>query len=379
MENRYEDLLALIYEASLEPSKWGEFLECFAEATNSAGSVLFLHDFSDHSSTALPSPNNSFVAHARTDEAFIESFQSHYSKVNVWLENAKQYDEGVPVISSQLYPDAELPKTEFFDGWLRPQGYFYSIGGSILQQSDVSVRLTALRSHSSGIYADAEMALYQRLVPHLQRSLRIHWQLLQEQEARNLRETALSRMPQAVVLLNETGKVLFANRLAETIFRQGCGPTAINGRFTAVGLQYADNIRENLHRACMGVGSSLRLVDPHSGRQWVITFSPLPASTYATAGGSRVMAVISEPDKLEPDNHDAFAKLYHLTVAETRVLKHLLQQQSPQEIAESLHVSINTVRTQLSALFAKTQTKNQRELVKFCLSHPMISIDGRAE
>jgi DNA-binding CsgD family transcriptional regulator len=341
--------------------------------------MLFLHDFSNRSSTTSPSLNNSFVAHARADEAFVVSFQSHYSKVNVWLENAKKYGEGVPVISSQLYPDNELPKTEFFDGWLRPQGYFYSIGGSILRQSDVSVRLTALRPRNSGAYSDVEMALYLRLVPHLQRSLRVHWQLLQEQEARTLREAALERMSQAVVLLNETGKILFANQKAEAIFRRGNGPASVNGRFTAVGAQNAGSILESLRLACMGIGSSVKLTDSVSGRQWVITFSPLSDSMPITTEGYRIMAVISEPDKQEPDNLNAFAKLYQLTAAENRVLTQLLQQRSPQGIAESLHVSINTVRTQLRALFAKTQTKNQRELVKFCLSHPMVSIDKRAE
>lgn len=373
MDNRYEELLGLIYEASLTPAKWRDFLECFADATNSTGSLLFLHDFSDRSSTASPSPNNSFVAHARTDETFIESFQNHYSKVNVWLENAKQYGEGVPVVSSQLYPDTDLAKTEFYDGWLRPQGYFYSIGGAILQQSDVSVRLTALRPRSSGSYTEAETALYHRLMPHLQRSLRIHWQLVSEQEARSLREAALDQMSQAFVLLNETGKVLFANQKAETIFRQNGGPIVVNERLTAAGLQDSYSIFESLRRASMGVGSSVRLTDTGSGRQWIITFSPLSASMPITTEGGRIMAVISEPDKQYLGNMNAFAKLYQLTAAETRVLEHLLQQQSPQEIADALHVSINTVRTQLRALFAKTQTKNQRELVKFCLSHPMIN------
>jgi DNA-binding CsgD family transcriptional regulator len=49
----------------------------------------------------------------------------------------------------------------------------------------------------------------------------------------------------------------------------------------------------------------------------------------------------------------------------------LLVKESTQEIAETLQISIKTLRTQLSALFAKTQTKNQRELVKYYLSHPM--------
>jgi DNA-binding CsgD family transcriptional regulator len=69
-------------------------------------------------------------------------------------------------------------------------------------------------------------------------------------------------------------------------------------------------------------------------------------------------------------NLGGFAKLYRLTSAETRVLEQLLVKENTQEIAEALQISIKTLHTQLSALFAKTQTKNQRELVKYYLSHP---------
>jgi hypothetical protein len=146
-EAQFDELVGLIYDAGMEPAAWRQFLECFSEAMHSAGSLLFVHDFGTGRSTTASSSNRSFVAQARTDEAFLESLQKEFGHANVWLQNAKRYGEGIPVISSQLYPDTDLPRTEFFNGWLKPQDYFYSIGGAILQQGDVSVRLTTLRSH----------------------------------------------------------------------------------------------------------------------------------------------------------------------------------------------------------------------------------------
>jgi DNA-binding CsgD family transcriptional regulator/PAS domain-containing protein len=335
--------------------------------------VLFLHDFTDRSSTTTSSSDHSFVAHARADEAFIESFQNHYSQLNVWFENAKHYGEGVPVVSSRLYPDKDLPKTEFFDGWLNPQNYFYSIGGAILQRGGLSVRLTALRSRDVGTYTEREVVLYQRLMPHLRRALHIHWRLLQEQEIRGLGETALDRMQQAVALLDGDGKVLFANRQAEAIFREGGGPLVINQRLTAAGAQDAAAIRESLRQARQGSGCSMGGIHLGTGRHWLITFMPLPGTFVQTlTEETRIMALIAEPGKLDTGSLGSFAKLYRLTPAETRVLEQLLVKESTQEIVESLQIGIKTLRTQLSSLFAKTQTKNQRELMKFYLSHPMV-------
>jgi DNA-binding CsgD family transcriptional regulator/PAS domain-containing protein len=372
MEEQFDELVGLIYDAGMEPAAWRRFLECFSEAMHSTGSLLFVHDFGTGHSTTASSPNRSFVAQARTDEDFLESLQKEFGHSNVWLQNAKRYGEGIPVISSQLYPDADLPKTEFFNGWLKPQDYFYSIGGAILQQGDVSVRVTTLRSRRAGIYTESEIALYRRLMPHLQRALRIHWRLSLEQEMRSLREHALDRMNQAVALLDGDGKVLFANRQAEAIFREGSGPLVINQRLTAAGAQDAAVIRESLYQARQGSGGSMEVKGIGTGQRWMITFIPLPSAFAQTlTEEARIMALLAEPGKLATGNLGSFAKLYRLTPAETRVLEQLLVKESTQEIAEALQISIKTLRTQLSALFSKTQTKNQRELVKFYLSHPI--------
>jgi DNA-binding CsgD family transcriptional regulator/PAS domain-containing protein len=371
-EAQFDELVGLIYDAGMEPAAWRQFLECFSEAMHSAGSLLFVHDFGTGRSTTASSSNRSFVAQARTDEAFLESLQKEFGHANVWLQNAKRYGEGIPVISSQLYPDTDLPRTEFFNGWLKPQDYFYSIGGAILQQGDVSVRLTTLRSRRAGVYTESELALYRRLMPHLQRALRIHWRLSLEQETRRLREHTLDQMSQAVALLDGDGKVLFANRQAEAIFRDSGGPLVINQRLTAARAQDAAAIRENLRQARQGTGSSMGVKGIGTGQRWMITFMPLPSAFAQTlTEEARVMALIAEPGKLATGNLGGFAQLYRLTPAETRVLEQLLVKESTQEIAETLQIGIKTLRTQLSALFAKTQTKNQRELVKFYLSHPM--------
>jgi DNA-binding CsgD family transcriptional regulator len=57
------------------------------------------------------------------------------------------------------------------------------------------------------------------------------------------------------------------------------------------------------------------------------------------------------------------AELFQLSPAEQRLAELLAQQLSPEACAERLNVSINTVRSQLRALFRKTDTSRQAELV----------------
>ncbi|MGO4741706.1 helix-turn-helix transcriptional regulator [Bosea sp. 2KB_26] len=56
-------------------------------------------------------------------------------------------------------------------------------------------------------------------------------------------------------------------------------------------------------------------------------------------------------------------RMFGLTMAETRLALKMARGEVPLDVARSSHLSRSTVRSQLSALFAKTQTKRQAELV----------------
>ena len=61
---------------------------------------------------------------------------------------------------------------------------------------------------------------------------------------------------------------------------------------------------------------------------------------------------------------EAIALLYGLTIAERNVLEHVASSHSPQETADRLGVSVNTVKTHLQKIFAKTNTARQADLVR---------------
>lgn len=61
---------------------------------------------------------------------------------------------------------------------------------------------------------------------------------------------------------------------------------------------------------------------------------------------------------------EALAELYGLTLAESRVLEHIGQGETPQEAAERLGISLTTVKTHLQRIFAKTETTRQADLVR---------------
>jgi DNA-binding CsgD family transcriptional regulator len=238
------------------------------------------------------------------------------------------------------------------------------------EQGHPPMNLNFHRAIGSDYFGPEEHRMMRGLLPHFRRALRIRWRMAQHEDACSLREAALERMPQAVALLDSAGHILYANAQAEALFSQGTGPIAHKRRLTAADSHDAARIKEALSKCAQGEGVGLKLENPALGKSWAASFIPLRASAPSGEPAARILLLIASPDRAPTQGLPHFAQLYRLTPAETRVLQHLLERQSTQDIAEALKISVKTLRIHLSSLFAKTGTANQRELVRFFFSHP---------
>lgn len=116
--------------------------------------------------------------------------------------------------------------------------------------------------------------------------------------------------------------------------------------------------------ACTGEAQTLEL-DGHCIGRWKLHVVPFELrAPDAGRQPSRTMLVVLE---LVSRSREArlleFRQRFHLSAAETEVLALLLQGMAPKEIAARRGAALSTVRTQMSALFAKTLCRSQRELI----------------
>lgn len=377
-DEKLDTLIQRIYDAALDDMLWSSVIHELALLIQAVDSLFF----SPRSAT-----NQAFMLSplANADISAWQHFADYYWQHDVWAIGAKnqgQIQTGSVFHGDQFIDRHKFRETEIYCDLLKPMlnGVEVIMGVVVFDESTLKQSPPLFLSLYKGPFAEAfnqqDERLVRHLLPHLQRALRIRWKLAGEQQMRELREQALEQVAAAVILLDTTGRLLFANQKAEWLLRQSGNPTVINGCLCGLDAYENNAIKYALRQAREGIGSTLRLGNAPPIGTRIATFSPITEtrSEQLPIPTTRIMVMITEPDKPDPGDLSSFAQLYRLTVAETRVLKHLLQQQSPHEIAETLHVGIKTVRTQLSALFAKTHTKNQRELIQFCLSHPMIKV-----
>jgi DNA-binding CsgD family transcriptional regulator len=78
--------------------------------------------------------------------------------------------------------------------------------------------------------------------------------------------------------------------------------------------------------------------------------------------------VIVDPARNPALPHNVLRRLYGLTPAEIRLTDQVASGKDLQSAAEELGISYKTARTQLAAIFRKTSTSRQGELVKLLLS-----------
>jgi DNA-binding CsgD family transcriptional regulator len=92
-----------------------------------------------------------------------------------------------------------------------------------------------------------------------------------------------------------------------------------------------------------------------------------------------VVVLIANPDDPRPPSIADLRGAYGLTAAQARVAVLLGEGLSLSAIAERLQVRVDTVRTHLKKIFAKTDTRRQSELVRLLL-HGVLALEaGRRE
>ena len=235
---------------------------------------------------------------------------------------------------------------------------------------DAVARELALDSldKESGRPALASTAQASELLPHLRRALSLIDSLNRADDSRRAMAAVLDRLPLGIFLVDSGARLEFANRCASEILDQGAPLTLVDH---CLRTGRPDETR-TLHRL---IAEALRASEESStARALVIreaagesALSVLILSVQSLQYESqRPLAAVfaAAPEFWQSLNPETLHDLYGLTEAESRLVDRLCAGLSLQEAAEELEVSTNTVRTHLRAVFAKTNTSRQADLLR---------------
>jgi DNA-binding CsgD family transcriptional regulator len=180
--------------------------------------------------------------------------------------------------------------------------------------------------------------------------------------------TTFDHLALGVVLMDASGRVSFANRSADEILGIARGRGDPERRAAERTRALAQLLVDGRHAR----RGSLVLSHPVDGRPLQVFVTPFhwPAS-YGEAGARYATAVfIGDAKRLSGDPLDVLRELYLLTPAESRLALLLTAGRSVEESAQELGIALSTARGVLKAVFAKTDTRRQSDLVRLLLTGP---------
>jgi DNA-binding CsgD family transcriptional regulator len=202
---------------------------------------------------------------------------------------------------------------------------------------------------------------------------------LARQQVASMR-AALDRLGVGVFLLDATLGVLFSNQAGQQVLARGDGlHRDAQGRLSGRGRPGtgADSRLEHwlanlvalpeLQRP--GFGDVFQLRRSQAGAHYSVQCCPLaPEDPLLLGEGAHHIVFVTDPRQMDlPGPADLQAQL-GLTPAECRVTHGLTQGRSYKEVAATLGIGEETVRSHVKAIYAKTRTNNKAGLTRLVLS-----------
>lgn len=175
----------------------------------------------------------------------------------------------------------------------------------------------------------------------------------------HLTALALDQLSSALLVVEESGRVVFANRMGRDLLlgQHVLGLQA--GRVSAA----APDERDVLSGAITAAAER--------GRRSILRFSAMDGEMQLTIGplqeqgqASRFAMISVSGARLASTAILALRETFDLTSAESGILAELLAGRTLNEAASARHISVNTARSHLRAILAKTNTSRQTELIR---------------
>lgn len=358
-----------IYAAAADESRWSQAMQHFLELTDSVGATFCAIDRSDE-------PRFSTFAVRNFEKAFIDEYLQGMMAHDPTVRYIVAHPHERLIHDSRFITEQEKDRHFYYDWHHSFSDTRHRLAGMVLLENSVSSGVTVHRTRQQGDFRPDHIERFAFLLPHLERAVSLGFRLGSFGATQQMSFELLDANPLGIVVLGESGRVLFANRAARVLAETADGLVLSASGLSLVNRSDHGKLQLLIGRA-LGVASGeraepagvMRALRPSGKRPFTILVSPLCRTGFMlTRARPAACVVVADPERVSHLSEGALRALYGLTPAEAHVAMKLAAGMSLQRAAEELGISYKTARTQLAVIFRKTSTSRQAELVKLLLS-----------
>jgi DNA-binding CsgD family transcriptional regulator len=355
------DLIAAIYDAVIDPSRWDEVVKRIVEATKSVSGGLHI----------LQPDAASLSATCDADPFYNDAYVQHYYKINPIIA-APAIAPGEVWAATHITQTDSFRASAFYNEFSRPQGWADLVAVGLVRGPKTYGVLSLQRSPGAIWVELAEWQLLETLAPHLQRAAAIHEFLARTRATTESLGAAVEAAGFAVFLLAGDCRAVFANAKAEDLIQQGIlryesGRLAATSPALTARLHALARHGSQPERGEGDIGGTLELCRGENRPPLVAHVIPLaPNRTVAIFDLDQPAAAvfIVGPAAGLGAQIQHFAARFGLTAAEARVLAEIIAGNGLLATATRLKITEATARTHAKHVLSKTGTNRQTELIR---------------
>lgn len=378
--------LTAIYDSALSDRHWSRALDYCKDAVGADASMLYQFSATEVVSFSLDETSSNFV-----------SASSHLTEYNRLVAEGRgtNYDqEGLGYVHTT--PPFRVVLDE--DIWALEASYFarpeVQIGMRAGWLRRSFLNLSTDPSTMSGLIflygrdKDAEIPkkIFEAgpfVAPHVSKAAEVHRFTSEVRKKYNAVLAVLDRIPTGVLMVSHSREIILQNRRAQQLLEERSGLIADNSKRliaqdedTTAALNAAiASASATANGEGVQAGVNVRLPRRDRRTPLVAVISPVRDADIEIEKGL-TGALITLIDPLSPlaIDPDIVALVYGLTKAEARVAKQILKGHSNTEISERLHVSSETIKSHIGAIFRKSGCQSRVAFVwrMFQLAPPIM-------
>jgi DNA-binding CsgD family transcriptional regulator len=358
--DRLERTASRLGEAVFDPAIWPELMEEISNAIRATGAALLQSDI------RTPDIPRTASVHEHISKYFADGWHTRDPRAN---RGVPLLLGGSTVVTDQdLITAEEVRRSQFYNEGVGPLRWFAAVGfwaGSALWG------LSLYRTAQDGPFEQDDKEIVGRLSNRLTETATL---------AKVLGRSALSGMTnvlnlvgQPAIALDHRGVVLQCNGAAEELFddeiRVKDRRLWIRDKAARLAL---GNLTDWLRTAgARGPFAQAPLVvRREKKRPVIIGLLPVPDAAQTPFLGARAVLILSDLEQKSVADPRVLVRTFGMTPAEARLASLIGSGASPEEVACALGIARETARNHLKAIFAKTETHRQSELVSLLSRMP---------